>query len=161
MKYVAIFLIAIVVIGIAYYSYGGLFKPLELEIFKPSTTLELPKTTKQETLIQTIERITPREAYALIQKNKDNLNFIILDVRTPEEFVNEHIDDAINLNYYSETFRDDLNGLDKNKTYLIYCRSGSRSGIALEIMKELGFREVYDMSGGITAWKAEGLPTTR
>ena len=116
---------------------------------------------KPETQIQITENITPEEAYILIQENKDNPNFVILDVRTPEEFLGEYIENAINLDYYSETFRDDLDKLDKNKTYLIYCRSGRRSENALNIMKELDFKEVYNMLGGITKWKSEGLPTTK
>jgi len=64
-----------------------------------------------------------KDAYTLIQKNKGNPDFVILDVRTPAEFADEHIENAINLDYYSETFRDDLNKLDKTKTYLIYCRT--------------------------------------
>lgn len=118
-------------------------------------------TVKSETQTQIIENITPEETYILIQGNKDNLNFVILDVRTPEEFLGEHIENAVNLDYYSDTFRNDLDKLDKNKTYLIYCRSGSRSEKALNIMKELDFREVYNMSGGIIKWKSEGLPTTK
>jgi len=82
-------------------------------------------------------------------------------VRTPEEFADGHIENAINLDYYSETFGDELNKLDKNKTYLVYCRSGRRSRNALDIMEELNFREAYNMSGGIIEWKAEGLPTTK
>lgn len=118
-------------------------------------------TVKSETQTQIIENITPEETYILIQGNEDNLNFVILDVRTPEEFLGEHIENGVNLDYYSDTFRNDLDKLDKNKTYLIYCRSGSRSENALNIMKELDFREVYNMSGGIIKWKSEGLPTTK
>ncbi len=118
-------------------------------------------TTKSETQIQIIENITPEEAYILIQENKDNSNFVILDVRTPEEFLGEYIENAVNLDYYSDTFRNDLDKLDKNKTYLIYCRSGRRSENALNITKELDFREVYNMLGGIIKWKSEGLPTTK
>ena len=118
-------------------------------------------TAKSETQIQIIENITPKEAYILIQENKDNPNFLILDVRTPEEFLGEYIENAINLDYYSDTFRNDLDKLDKNKTYLIYCRSGGRSGNTLNIIKELDFREVYNMLGGIIKWKSEGLPTTK
>lgn len=118
-------------------------------------------TTKSETQIQIIENITPEEVYILIQENKDNSNFVILDVRTPEEFLGEYIENAVNLDYYSDTFRNDLDKLDKNKTYLIYCRSGRRSENALNIMKELDFREVYNMLGGIIKWKSEGLPTTK
>ncbi len=116
----------------------------------------------QETPAQIIENITPQEAFTLIQDNQNNPDFAILDVRTPEEFTQGYIGNAINLDYYSETFRDELNKLDKNKTYLIYCRSGNRSGKALDIMEELNFREVYNMSGGIVEWEAEGLqPSNR
>jgi rhodanese-related sulfurtransferase len=110
------------------------------------------------TAIQVIKDISVKEAYDLIGKNKDNQGFIIIDVRTPQEFANEHIENALNLDYYSEKFRDELNKLDKEKTYLIYCRSGNRGGKALSIMKELAFREVYNMLGGVIQWKAEGYP---
>jgi rhodanese-related sulfurtransferase len=118
-------------------------------------------TAQSETQIQIIENITPEEAYILIQENKDNPNFVILDVRTPEEFLGEYIENAVNLDYYSDTFRNNLDKLDKNKTYLIYCRSGRRSENALNIMKELDFREVYNMLGGVVKWKSEELPTTK
>jgi rhodanese-related sulfurtransferase len=116
---------------------------------------------EQETSTRIIENVTPQEASTLIQDNQNNPDFVILDVRTSEEFTDGHIEDAINLDYYSETFRDELNKLDKDKRYLIYCRSGNRSGKALNIMEELNFREVYNMSGGILEWEAEGLPTTK
>ncbi|GAG42700.1 unnamed protein product, partial [marine sediment metagenome] len=65
------------------------------------------------------------------QENKDNPNFVILDVRTPEEFLSEYIENSVNLDYYSDTFRNNLDKLDKNKMHLIYCRSGRRSENAL------------------------------
>jgi len=108
-----------------------------------------------------IEDITPQEAFTLIQNNQNNPDFVILDVRTPEEFAEEHIENAINLDFRSENFQDELNILDKDKTYLIYCRSGGRSGSALDMMAELNFREVYNMLGGINQWRAEGLPTVK
>ena len=101
--------------------------------------------------------IRREEAYALIQDNNDNQNFVILDVRTPEEYANGHIEKAINLDYYSETFKDELDKLDKNKMYLAYCRIGIRSGIAVGIMEELGFAEVYNMMGGIAGWEAREI----
>ena len=109
----------------------------------------------------TIEDITPQEAFTLIQNNQDNPDFVIIDVRTPEEFADGHIENASNIDFYSDTFRDELDNLDKNKTYFIYCRSGGRSGNALNIMAELDFTEVYNMSGGIIAWDAEELPTVK
>ena len=118
-------------------------------------------TPEQEAPAQIIENITPQEAFTLIQDNKNNPDFVIIDVRTPGEFAEEHIENANNADFRSEAFRDELNKLDKNKTYLIYCRSGARSGKALNIMEELNFREVYNISGGIIEWKAEGLPITK
>ncbi len=108
---------------------------------------------------QVIEDVTSEEAYALIQDNKDNQNFVIIDVRTPEEYADGHIEEAINFDYYSEAFRDELNKLDKDKTYLIYCRTGKRSRAAADIMQELGFGNGYNMLGGIVQWEAVGLPT--
>ena len=119
------------------------------------------ETPNQQTPAQIIEDISPQEAFTLIQKKGDNPDFVVIDVRTPEEFAEEHIENAINIDFYSETFRDELNKLDKDKTYFIYCRSANRSGQALEIMEELDFREVYNMSGGIIEWKAEGFPTVK
>ena len=113
------------------------------------------------TQTQLFESVTPKEAAALIQENKANPNFVILDVRTPKEFQEGHIEGAINLDYYSETFLDDLDHLDKTKIYLIYCRTGSRSGKVFKFMKDLKFQNVYHIEGGITRWQAEGLPTTK
>ena len=107
-----------------------------------------------------IENITPQEAFTLIEDNRNNPDFVILDVRTPQEFAQGHIAGAIMIDFYSMTFRDDLDALDKDKTYLIYCGSGGRSGKTLDIMEELGFQEVYNLLGGINAWQDAGLPTT-
>ncbi len=119
------------------------------------------ETATPETPTQIIEGITPQETLTLIQNNQNNPDFVIIDVRTPAEFDGEHIENAVNIDFYSETFRNELDKLDKSKTYLIYCRSGNRSGSALDIMAELNFEEVYDMLGGILSWEAEGLPTVK
>ncbi len=119
------------------------------------------ETVTPETPTQIIEDVTPQEAFTLIQNNQNNPDFVIIDVRTPEEFAEAYIENAINIDFYSETFRDELDKLEKNKKYLIYCRSGGRSGNTLDIMAELNFREVYNISGGIIAWNAEELPTTK
>ena len=110
---------------------------------------------------QIIEDVTLEEAYALLVDKLGNPNFVIIDVRTPEEYASGHIEKAINLDYYSETFADELDKLDKDKTYLIYCRSANRSGKALDMMAELGFAEVYNMLGGMVQWERTGLPTVK
>ncbi len=106
---------------------------------------------------QIIRDISVEETNHLIQENLGNQDFVILDVRTPEEYEGGYIEGAVNLDFYSETFRAELDSLDKDKTYLIYCRSGRRSGIALGTMKELGFIEAYNMLGGVIQWSEDGL----
>ena len=108
-----------------------------------------------------IADVTLEEAHALILDNLDNPGFVVIDVRTPEEYAGGYIETAINLDFYSETFAAELDKLDKDKTYLIYCRSGQRSGQALDVMAELGFAEVYNMLGGMVQWERTGLPTVK
>ena len=81
-------------------------------------------------------------------------NVQLIDVRTPEEYSSGHLTDAQNVNYYDTDFRDQLNLLDKSKPTFIYCKSGSRSASAMETMEELGFKEIYNLKGGIMAWQA-------
>ena len=109
---------------------------------------------------QVNEKITWQQAYNLMQENKNNPNFVILDVRTPEEFAAEHIENAVNVSFNAPDFRETVNRLDKTKTYVVYCRTGVRSAKASAVMKELGFKRVYDM-GGIEGWKEAGYPTVK
>ncbi len=105
------------------------------------------------------ENIIVQEAYTLIKDNGDKDKFIILDVRTPQEYASGHLENAINIDYFSTLFQDSLATLDKDKTYLIYCRTGKRSSGALQIMKTMDFRKVYNMVNGIEAWVMKELPT--
>jgi rhodanese-related sulfurtransferase len=104
--------------------------------------------------------ITTEEALNLIQNNQGNPDFVIIDVRSQAEFDSGHIENAINIDKNSETFQDELNKLDKYKTYLVYCAIGSRSASALTIMEELGFMQAYNLQGGISQWQKDGLPVT-
>ena len=108
-----------------------------------------------------IEDVTAQEASTLIQDNLDNPDFVIVDVRTPEEYDEGHVEKAINIDFRSENFRNEIDKLKKDKTYLIYCRSGRRSADALDIMKELDFTRIYHMNGGILEWLDEVLPTVK
>ena len=106
------------------------------------------------------QTITAREAFDLVQDNEGNPEFVVLDVRTPEEFAEGHLENAVNIDFNADSFRDNLNRLDKGNTYLIYCRSGNRSAQALATMNDLDFGDVYDM-GGIIDWTAEGFPVVK
>ncbi len=79
---------------------------------------------------------------------------MILDVRTPAEYSQRHIASALNLDFYSAGFQSDLDKLDRTKTYFVYCASGSRSRQAAEVMRKLGFLQVYNMSSGFGSFAA-------
>lgn len=79
-------------------------------------------------------------------------DYIVLDVRAPEELVEGAIDGHKLISMFDPSFRSQIENLDKSKKYLIYCRSGNRSGNACGLMSQLGFEHLYSLSGGIVAW---------
>ena len=82
----------------------------------------------------------------------------VVDVRTPEEFAEGFIPNAVNIDYYSDDFESRIVSLDKEKPVLIYCKSGGRSGKSYSLLKSKGYKEVYDLEGGFTAWSKAGKP---
>lgn len=105
-----------------------------------------------------IDTLAPQ---AFIKQAKADTTSIILDVRTPEEYKEEHLAGAQQLDFlYSEAFDAGIKLLDKSHTYYVYCRSGKRSHNACIKMKKQGFK-VFDMEGGILNWKKLGMPTTK
>lgn len=90
------------------------------------------------------------------QKQMKKKNTVVLDVRTPEEYKAGFIGNAVNYNVMdSVAFVNTITSLDKEKKYLLYCKSGRRSGKALVMMKNMGFRRVHHLKGGVTEWKGE------
>jgi len=108
-----------------------------------------------------IKSISVEEAAQLIEDNNNNSDFVILDVRTPSEFESEALENAVNIDFYSEIFEEEIAKLNRDKHYLIYCRSGGRSSRVLELVKSLGFSKVYEMRGGINTWMAKGYPVVK
>ena len=81
---------------------------------------------------------------------------VVLDVRTEDEFESGHIPNALNIDLsMGPGFIDEVNALDKNKSYYVYCRSGARSAQAIQVMRDLGFSETYNLIGGILEWEGE------
>ncbi|MEZ7515333.1 rhodanese-like domain-containing protein [Flavobacterium frigidarium] len=81
---------------------------------------------------------------------------VILDVRTEDEFNDGIIENAINIDIHKgQGFISEIEALDKDKNYYVYCRSGARSGKACEVMNELGFKNAYNLAGGILAWNGD------
>ena len=93
--------------------------------------------------------LSPQEFKEHISKKKVQL----IDVRTPGEFRSSRINRAKNIDFYSGSFASEFNKLNKNKPVYIYCRTGSRSRHASNKLFEMGFKEIYDLQGGIVRWK--------
>jgi rhodanese-related sulfurtransferase len=93
---------------------------------------------------------------AAFKQKMQEQNTVLLDVRTPEEIAQGKIEGAAELDFRSPDFEAEVDKLDKNKTYLIYCRSGNRSGQTCKMMAEKGFTSLYNLDGGILAWKETG-----
>ncbi len=105
-----------------------------------------------------VQDINTAETRKLIDENKGNEEFVLLDVRTPEETSTGVIAGAQTLDFYSDNFSLELDKLEKDKTYLVYCRSGNRSTAAADILKFKGFTNLYHLEGGINAWVSAGYP---
>ena len=100
--------------------------------------------------------ISAAQAKELIAKNKKNKDFIILDVRTAEEFAQEHLQGAVNIDIHQDNFPEEIEELDHHKTYLVHCKSGARSRAACEFMTTVGFTQVYNIVG----WMCQKKSTT-
>lgn len=84
-----------------------------------------------------------------------NKNHVVIDVRSPQEYAEGKIDPHKLINFFGADFKDQIEKLDQSKTYLVYCRSGNRSGKACAMMGQLGFKNLYNLQGGIGAWNAK------
>ncbi|QYH37558.1 rhodanese-like domain-containing protein [Algoriphagus sp. NBT04N3] len=100
-------------------------------------------------------KVVSVEKFQKLSSKKKN---ILIDVRTPEEMQEGHLEGALNINFLSEGFENEIKQLDKTKTYLLYCRTGKRTAKAGAAMKAAGFKKVIILDVGITAWKEQGKP---
>lgn len=117
------------------------------------TTNDSSKTAQTQQSTAVIENIEAAQFKKLI----DSGDGIILDVRTPEEVSNGYIKGASTINFYDEDFESKINFMQKDKPVYVYCRSGGRSSKAAELMQKNGFKKIYNLTGGITAWEESGF----
>jgi len=101
-----------------------------------------------------IESLDADAAATLLE---DDPTAVLLDIRTPEEYAESRIAGAVNIDFYAADFSTRLGALDRDTTYVIYCRSGNRTTAALDIFRDLGFSSVHAVDGGIQAWQGTGL----
>lgn len=98
--------------------------------------------------------ITVEEAHRALASD---MEYQLIDVRTVDEFKEGHLPGAVNICVTDDNFEKQLIHLDKNKPVYLYCRSGKRSARAAEILTQKGFKEIYDVKGGIQKWQEEGF----
>ena len=122
-------------------------------------------------LFMVIALLIPAFAFAEI-KNEDVVKvdeliksgkYTVIDVRTKEEYDAGHIKGALNFDYYNDDFEEKIESQlkDKNKPYILYCRSGMRSLYSAQILEDLGYTDVTNMKGGFLAWQSAGKPVTK
>ena len=102
-----------------------------------------------------LETVSPEAAAEAIANTPD---VVVLDIRTPEEFAEGFIEGASNIDFYGSDFASQLDALDKEAPYVVYCRSDNRTGQAMEVFADLGFTNVTEIDGGIVNWYESGLP---
>lgn len=98
---------------------------------------------------------------AKYEKKITEPNIQLIDVRTPEEFNEGHIANAVNINFLADDFEANVANLDKEKPVMVYCKSGGRSAKASARLKELGFKNITDLEGGISNWNSADKPTVK
>ena len=139
-------------------SCGGDDAATDTSVATSSDTAEASGDTDGASVISGISTISADEAAAITADPPEDL--VVLDVRTPEEYAEGRLEGAVLVDFYDDDFADQLAALDPDAPYLVYCRSGNRSGQALAVMEQLGFSSVVNVDGGIVAWAGAGLPVT-
>ena len=105
--------------------------------------------------------VSLEEAFTLMEDNQGSQDFMIIDLRSAEEYANGHIEEAVNIDYGAADFDAALDELERDKVYLLYSYKDDISGQVLDKMAELGFTRVYNMLGGMERWEKIGLPRVR
>ncbi len=108
----------------------------------------------QDNKTSEIQMVSPVQVYEAVYGESA---LQLVDVRTTEEYAVSHLKNAQNICVTSTDFKEKVASLDKEKPVYVYCKKGGRSAKAAVILKEMGFTKVYDLQGGVTSWKDEGL----
>jgi len=86
---------------------------------------------------------------------------VLIDVRTPREFEQGHLENSVNINIADSSFKEEVGKLDRSEPVYVYCKVGGRSAKAASILREMGFEEVYDLEGGIRNWEKSGMKVVK
>lgn len=99
-----------------------------------------------------VEKVSPEQ----FSQKINSVNGQLIDVRTPKEYKDGHIQNAVNIHLYDQDFEERINKLDKDKVVYVYCKAGGRSAEAVDIMKTNGFKHIVELDGGADAWTEAG-----
>jgi rhodanese-related sulfurtransferase len=102
--------------------------------------------------------VSPTEFSQKLESMKETR--ILLDVRTPGEYKKGHLENALPIDIFRDDFAEVIKTLDSTKPIFVYCAAGGRSEEASEMLLKLGFKTIYDLDGGITAWRKQNLPVS-
>jgi len=142
----------LIVIGITAILSGVIYFGLNAPCVGTSCSDKLSNATMQTKNIS-IQSISPDKFF----RRLDESRIVLIDIRTAEEYMEGHIENSTQIDFYQTTsFRDKFEKMDKTMKYLIYCRTGNRSGQTLALMKSMGFENVADLDGGFVAWTRAG-----
>jgi rhodanese-related sulfurtransferase len=109
-------------------------------------------TLAQSTKKDSVEVLSTRQ----FERKSNKKNTLVIDVRTPEEVAEGHLPESLNIDYTSQNFAEEIVVLNKKATYLVYCRTGKKSRGTADLMQKMGFKHVYMLDGGFTAWQDAG-----
>ncbi len=101
---------------------------------------------------ESINQMNSDELIEFIELN----DAVLVDVRTEDEYNSGYIENSLNMDYFSNEFSINVDKLDKNIPIILYCRSGKRSSMSANKISKLGFKEIYNLEGGILEWIEEG-----
>lgn len=130
---------------------------LKVKLILVLSVTPLLLTNAQQYVLPIAKTVSVKEFKKLLEDN----NGILIDVRSSEEFAEERIEGAANIDVQCDDFRERLHNLSRNIPYFVYCNSGKRSLEAMKIMNSEGFIKVYNLKGGILVWKKAHLPTVK
>jgi len=124
--------------------------PLLLGLLTLRSQAQAPATPQKP---ENVKHVNAKQAAELLEKHKD---VVVLDIRTAKEFQEGHIAHAKNIDFYEKDFADQVEKLDKSKTYLVHCASGGRSTRSLPVFEKLNFKSIYHLDGGFKGWQRAG-----
>ena len=110
-----------------------------------------------ETKAGEIEQITVEQMTEALEDTSIQL----IDVRTGQEYLTGHLKNSHNICVTDDDFEEKAASLDRDKPVYVYCKKGGRSARAAEILKEMGFKKIYDLEGGIVLWEESGQDTEK